>query len=152
MPRRNQNVQDQVWQLYSPLSRTLNLHWPGYELCTRHREARRYIATINGHCRTRVFEFPEIGFQPDEDEPHYTIRIPPRASVCRCRSSALLRTFSEQLRVSVPACGIWSAKQIRSQQKGRKPVFLVVEESGHLEANRDAKGRMQHLGRNDGSR
>ena len=93
--------------------------------------------TISGYRRTRIFEFPGIDFHPDGDKPHHKIYSSP--SVQACVASDLVDYFvnstcsnhydiSPSLRHEVGE----TEKKIRSQQKGRTPVYLVIEESNQL--------------------
>ena len=99
----------------------------GKELC----------CTISGHCRTQVFEFPQIDFRPNGEEPQHTIFS--SSSIQACIASNLVDYFvngtrsthyaiSPSLRYEIGEI----EKKIRTQQKGRIPVFLVVEEFNQL--------------------
>ena len=101
--------------------------------------------TISGYRRTRIFEFPGIDFHPDGDEPHHKIYSSP--SVRACVASDLVDYFvnstcsshydiSPSLRHEVGE----TEKKIRSQQKGRTPVYLVIEESNQLTPVEMVKG------------
>ena len=94
---------------------------------------REFFCTISGYCRTQIFEFPGIDFHPDGDEPHHTIYTSP--SVQACVASNLVDYFvkstsskhyaiSPSLRHTVSE----TDEKIKSQQNGRVPVFLVIEE------------------------
>ena len=106
---------------------------PGYEGMG----GKEFCCTISGYCRTRVFEFPRIDFRPDGDEPPHRIYSSP--SVQAFVATDLVEYFvksttrehyaiSPSLRHEV---GVTHEK-IKSQQKGRVPVFLVIEESSPL--------------------
>ncbi len=93
--------------------------------------------TISGYCRTRLFEFPGIDFRPAGDEPHHEIYVSP--SVQACVTSNLTDYFvnstcskhyaiSPGLRHMVGE----TDEKIKSQQKNRVPVFLIIEESDQL--------------------
>ena len=43
---------------------------------------KEFHCTINGHCRTRIFEFPGIDFRPDGEEPHHQIYASPTVQAC----------------------------------------------------------------------
>ncbi len=92
---------------------------------------------ISEYCRTQIFEFPGIDFHPDGGEPHHTIYSSP--SVQACAASNIVDYFvnsmcskhyaiSPSLRHEVGE----TDEKIKSQQKGRVPVFLVIEEFGEL--------------------
>ena len=98
---------------------------------------KEFCCTISGYCRTRIFEFPRIDFRPDGDEPHHRIYSSP--SVQACVATDLVEYFvksttrehyaiSPSLRQEVGE----TQEKIKSQQKGRVPVFLVIEESSPL--------------------
>lgn len=101
--------------------------------------------TISGHCRTQIFEFPEIAFHPDGDEPHHTIYSTP--TVRACVASSLVDYFenstgskhyaiSHSLRYKVGEI----EEEVRSQQKSKVPVFIVIEESNQLTPVKMTKG------------
>ena len=98
---------------------------------------REFRCTISGYCRTRIFEFPRVDFRPSGDEPHHTIFASP--SVQACVASNLVDYFvkstgsdhydiSPSLRREVGE----TDKKTKSQQKGRTPLYLVIEESNQL--------------------
>ena len=100
-------------------------------------EGKEIRCTISGHCRTQIFEFPGINFHPDGDEPHHTIHSSP--TVRACVASSLVDFFenstrsehyaiSPSLRYKVGE----TEEKVRSQQKNRVPVFIVIEESNQL--------------------
>ena len=94
---------------------------------------KEFHCTINGYYRTQIFDFPGIDFHPAGDEPHHEIYASP--AVQACVTSNLLDCFgnspcskhyaiSPSLRHMVGE----TEEKIKSQQKGRVPVFLVIEE------------------------
>ena len=96
-----------------------------------------YRCKISGHCRTQIFEFPQIDFRPAGNEPHQSIYDSP--SIRACVVSNLLGyftnapcsrhyTISPSLRQVVGE----TDEKIKSQQRGRVPVFVVVEEYNEL--------------------
>ncbi len=106
---------------------------PGYEGMG----GKEFCCTISGYCRTRIFEFPRIDFRPNGDEPHHTIYS--SSPVQACVATDLVDYFvkstsgkhyaiSPSLRHEVGE----TEEKIKSQQKGRVPVFLVIEESSPL--------------------
>ena len=106
---------------------------------------RKYRCTISGYCRTQIFEFPGPAFPPNDDEPHYKIYSSP--SVQACVTSSLLDYFanstlsrhyaiSPSLRHTVDE----TDHKIKVQQKGRVPVFLVIEETDRLTPVEMARG------------
>ena len=101
--------------------------------------------TISGHCRTQIFDFPEIDFRPNGDESHQSIYNSP--SVQAYVTSNLVDYFANAARgrhYTISPCLQHvvgeTDKKIRSQQKGRIPVFLVIEEDNHLTPVRMIKG------------
>ena len=93
--------------------------------------------TISEYCRTRIFEFPGISFHPDGDEPHHTIYA--SSSVQACVASNLVdyfmnSTFSKHYAISpsLRHAVAETDEEIKSQQEGRVPVFLVIEETNQL--------------------
>ena len=106
---------------------------------------REFFCTISGYCRTQIFQFPGIDFHPDGDEPHHTIYTSP--SVQACVASNLVDYFvkstsskhyaiSPSLRHTVSE----TEEKIKSQQKSRVPVFLVIEEINQLTPVEMVKG------------
>ena len=101
--------------------------------------------TISEYCRTQIFEFPGIDFHPDGDEPHHEIYASP--SVQACVASNLLGYFanstcskhyaiSPSLRHAVGE----TDEEIKRQQKGQVPVFVVIEEFHQLTPVKMIKG------------
>ena len=112
--------------------------------------SREFNCTINGYCRTQIFEFPRIDFHPDGDEPHHEIYVSP--SVQACVTSNLVdyfvnSTFSKHCAISPSLRHMVSEtyKKIKSQQKGREPVFLVIEEVNRLTQVEMMKGECSIL-------
>ena len=106
---------------------------------------REFCCTISEYCRTQVFEFPRVDFHPNGDEPHHTIYSSP--SVQACVASNLVDYFvksagrkhyaiSPSLRQVVSE----TEEKIKSQQKSRVPVFLVIEEFNQLTPVEMVKG------------
>lgn len=96
-------------------------------------KGREIQCTINGYCRTQVFEFPSIAFHPDGEEPPH--QIYKSSSVRGTVTSNLVDFFvtssfsghyaiAPSLRHRVGE----TDEKVRAQQKDRVPVFLVVEE------------------------
>ena len=93
--------------------------------------------TISRYCRTRIFEFPGIDFRPAGDEPHHELYVSP--SVQACVTSNLVdyfvnSTWSKHYAIS-PSLRHMVAEtdeKIKTQQKDRVPVFLVIEEFDQL--------------------
>lgn len=101
--------------------------------------------TINGYCRTQIFEFPYIDFHPDGDEPHHSIYD--SQSVQACAVSNLADYFASATRSRHYAISPSlrhevgeTDEKVRTQQKGRVPVFLVIEEFNGLTPVKMIKG------------
>ena len=106
---------------------------PGYEGMG----GKEFCCTISGYCRTRIFEFPRIDFRPNGDEPHHAIYSSPPVQACVATdlvdyfvksTSGKHYAISPSFRHEVGE----TEEKIKSQQKGRVPVFLVIEESSPL--------------------
>ena len=107
--------------------------------------SKELCCTISGHCRTQIFEFPRIDFRPNGDESHHSIYDSP--VVQACVTSNLVDYFANATRgrhYAISPCLQHavneSEKKIRSQQKGRVPVFLVIEEHNALKPVQMNKG------------
>ena len=101
--------------------------------------------TISGYCRTQIFEFPRIAFHPDGDEPHHEIYASP--SVQACVASNLVDYFANSTRSKHYAISPSlrhavgeTDEEIKRQQKGRVPVFVVIEEFHQLTPVKMIKG------------
>ena len=101
--------------------------------------------TIDGYCRTQIFEFPRIDFRPESNEPHHAIYQ--SSSIQAYVVTDLLGYFenssrskhyaiSPSLRYRVGE----TYEKIKLQQKDRVPVFLVIEESCQLTPVEMVKG------------
>ena len=106
---------------------------------------KEFHCTINGYCRTQIFEFPRIDFRSTGDERHHTIYASP--SVQACVASNLVdyfvkSTFSKHYAISPSLRHVVAEtdEKIKSQQKGRVPVFLVIEEFNRLTSVEMVKG------------
>ena len=98
---------------------------------------KEFYCTINGYYRIQIFEFPGINFHPDGDEPHHEIYASP--AVQACVTSNLLDYFVNStcskhyaIRPSLRHVVGETDEKIKSQQKDRVPVFLVIEEFNQL--------------------
>ena len=104
-----------------------------------------FHCTISEYCRTQIFEFPGIDFHPDGYEPHATIYSSPSVQACVASNLAdyfVDSTFSRHYAISPSlrhAVGETDEK-VKSQQKGRVPVFLVIEEFDQLTPVEMVKG------------
>ena len=101
--------------------------------------------TISEYCRTQIFEFPGIDFHPDGDEPQHEIYASP--SVQACVASNLLGYFANSTRSKhyaiSPSLRYAVGKtdeKIKRQQKGRVPVFVVIEGVSPVDAGKDDQG------------
>ena len=98
---------------------------------------REFHCTVSGYCRTRIFEFPGVNFRPDGDEPHHIIYASPPVQACIATNvvdyflksqSSTHYAISPSLRHIVTE----TDEMIKSQQQGRVPVFIVIEEFNQL--------------------
>ena len=101
--------------------------------------------TIDGYCRTQIFEFPRIDFRPECDEPHHEIYR--SSSVQAYIATDLLGYFENSSRSKHYAISTSlrhrvgeTYEKIKLQQKDRAPVFLVIEESCQLTPVEMVKG------------
>ena len=106
---------------------------------------KEFCCTISGHCRTQIFEFPEIDFRPNGGEPHQSVYDSP--TVQACVTSNLVGYFANATRgrhYAISPCLQREVgetdKKIRAQQKDSIPVFLVIEEYNDLTPVRMIKG------------
>ena len=106
---------------------------------------KEFHCTVSGYCRTRVFEFPGIDFHPDGNEPHHMIYSSPPVQACIATDvvnyftnspSSTHYAISPSLRHVVAE----TDEKIKSQQQGRVPVFVVVEEFNQLTPVEMVKG------------
>ena len=106
---------------------------------------KEFTCTIDGYCRTRIFEFPGIDFRPNGDDHHHTIYASPPVHACitanlvdylfssgHSKHYAISPSLQHEVRET--------AERIKSQQEGRVPVYLVVEENNQLTPVRMVKG------------
>ena len=144
MPRRDRQVENRQKSL-EPVHPEANFTLAGVRTMYEGVGGREFRCTISGYCRTRIFEFPEIVFRPDGEEPHHAIYASP--SVQACVASDLVGYFenstsskhyatSPSLRHEIRE----TDEKIKSQQNGRVPVFLVVEEFNQLTPVQMVKG------------
>ena len=92
---------------------------------------------IDGYCRTRIFEFPEIFLHLTGDEPHHSIYTSSTVRACFCLD--IVRYFTKAtnsrhyaISPSLRHVVANTVARIGRQQKDRVPVFLVVEEANQL--------------------
>ena len=106
---------------------------------------KEFHCTISGYCRTQIFEFPGIDFRPNGAEPHHTIYSSPPVKACVASdlvgyfvnsASSTHYAISPSLRHVVGE----TDEKIKSQQKSRVPVFLVIEELSQLTPVEMVKG------------
>ena len=107
---------------------------------------KEFSCKINGYCRTRIFEFPGIDFHPNnDDEPHHEIYASPSVQACVATNLVdyfVNSTFSKHYAIS-PSLRHRvgeTEEKIKLQQKGRVPVFLVIEEFNQLTPVEMVKG------------
>ena len=136
MARKSRTVADRQKYL-QPVPPKANFTLAGVRKMYEGVGGKEFYCTINGHCRTQIFEFPRIDFRPNGEEPHQTIYKSP--SVQACVLSNLVEYFanatcnkhyaiSPSLRHEVAE----TDKKNSAQQRGRVPVYLVIEEHNEL--------------------
>ena len=132
MARKTRTVADRQKSL-QPVSPEAHLTLAGARAMYEGAGGKELCCTISGYCRTQIFEFPGIDFNPNGDEPHHTIYASPR--VRACVASNLVGYFANStfgrhyaLSPSLRQVVGETDEEIKSQQKGREPVFLVIEE------------------------
>ncbi len=147
--RENRTVADRQESL-EPLSPEAHFTLAGVRRMYAGMGGREFFCTLSGYCRTQIFEFPGIDFHPDGDESHHTIYTSP--SVQACVASNLVDYFAKSMSSKHYAISpslrhmiSETDKKIKSQQKGRVPVFLVIEESNQLTPVEMVKGECRIL-------
>ena len=144
MPRTDRTVADRQQSLEPDLP-DANFTLTGVRLMYEGGGGKEFHCTISEYRRTRIFEFPGIDFHPEGDEPHHKIYSSP--TVQACVASGLVDYFvnstcsnhyyiSPSLRHEVDE----TEKKTKSQQRGRTPVYLVIEESNQLTPVEMVKG------------
>ena len=106
---------------------------------------KEFHCTISGYSRTRIFEFPGIDFRPNGDEPHHTIYASPPVHACITSNLVDYFTNSGNSRHYAVSPSLQhevseTDERIKSQQKDRVPVFLVVEENSQFTPVQMIKG------------
>ncbi len=144
MARKNRTVADRKKSL-EPMDPDANLTLSGAQLMYKGIEGEEFHCTISGYCRTRIFEFPRTSIRTNSDLPHYSVYdcSPVKASIVSNlvdyftnEAHNLHYSISPSLRHVVGE----TYEKIKSQQKGRIPVFLVVEEYNELTPVEMVKG------------
>ena len=144
MARKNRTVADREKALH-PIPPQTHFTLSGVRDMYTRAEGNELSCTISGYCRTQVFEFPGIDFRPGGDEPHHLIYASPsvHASVTvnlvdYFDNSTTTRHYAinPSLRYTVGE----TDRKIKSQQKGRVPVFLIIEEFNQLKPVPMVKG------------
>ena len=94
---------------------------------------REFHCTINAFCRTQIFEFPRIDFQPNGNEPHHNIFSSPpiQASI----TTNLVDYFENSTQgIHYDICPSLrhmvgeTQEKVKSQLGGRIPLFVVIDE------------------------
>ena len=144
MTMRNRPVSDRQKAL-EPILREAHFTLAGVRELYEWIGGRKFSCTISGYCRTRIFEFPGIDLRPHGEEPHHAIYASPSIQACVAldlvgyfenSTSSKHYAISPDLRRMVGD----TDEKIKSQQKGRVPVFLVVEEFNQLTPAQMVKG------------
>ena len=135
MARKKQTVADRQKSL-QPIAPEASFALAGLRAMYASIGGKEFHCTINGHCRTQVFEFPRIAFRPIGDEPRHTIYA--SSSVQACLVSNLVDYFanatcSRHYSISPGLRHVIAEtdEKVRSQQSD-VPVFVVIEEDSEL--------------------
>ena len=106
---------------------------------------KEFHCTINAFCRTQIFEFPGVDFQPKGNEPHHNIYSSP--SIHAFVTTNLVDYFENSTRsIHYDICPSLrhmvgeTEESIRSQFGGRIPLFVVIEEFDQLTPVEMVKG------------
>ena len=149
MTRNNRPVADRQKSLL-PVPPKANFTLAGVRTTYEGVGGKEFHCTISGYCRTQVFEFPEIDFRPNDDEPYHTIYT--SHSVQAYVASHLVDYFANSARSNHYAINPSlrhmvgeTEEKIRSQSKDRTPVFIVIEESSQLTPVQMIKGECNIL-------
>ena len=149
MTRKNRTVADRQKSLL-PASPKTSFTLAGVRRMYEGMGGKEFRCTISGYCRTQVFEFPEIDFRLNGDEPYHTIYTSP--SVQAYVASYLVDYFANSacsnhyaINPSLRHMVGETEEKIRSQSKDRTPVFVVVEESSQLTPVEMTKGECNTL-------
>ena len=136
MASKNRRVEDRQKSL-EPVLPDANFTLAGVRAMYTGIGGKEISCTISAYCRTQIFEFPRIDFHPYGDVPHQPIYASPNVQACVASNlvgyfedsaSSKHYAISPSLRHVVKE----TEEKIKSQQKGRVPVFLVIEESNQL--------------------
>ena len=144
MARNNRTVADRQKSL-QPAAPEANFTLAGVRMMYAGAEGKEFRCTIDGHCRTQIYEFPRIDFHPNGDEPHHSIYDSP--SVQAGITSNLVGYFADATHgrhYAISPCLRHvvgeTDKKIRSQKKNHVPVFVVIEEHNELTPVQMIKG------------
>lgn len=136
MTRKRRTVADRQKSLQPALPEA-HFTLAGLQMMYKGMGGKEFRCTIRGHCRTQIFEFPQIDFRPNHKEPHHTIYTSP--SVQACVLSNLVdyfqnATHNRHYAISPPLRHMVAEtdRKVRDQQNGGVPVFLVIEEYNEL--------------------
>ena len=109
-------------------------------------EGKEFRCTINGHCRTLVFEFPRGYLSQDSDESHHFFVYESQA-VQACITSNMDGYFGDETRSrhydispSLRHVVCETDQKTRSRNRDHVPVFLVIEEDNELTPVEMTKG------------
>ena len=136
MTRKNRPVADRLKSL-QPRPPAANFWLSAIKDTYTNTGYQEYHCTINEYCRTRIFEFPRIDFNPTGKELHHIIysSLEVQAAVVSnlidyfvTRTSTNHYSISPSLQYKVKE----TYENIKSQQKHHTPVFLVIEELNQL--------------------
>lgn len=144
MTRKNRLVTDRQKSL-EPVAPSANFTLAGVRSMCEGIHAKKFCCTISGYCRTRIFEFPRADVVTNSDLPNHSVYdcLPVQASIV----SNLVDYFTNETRnkhysisPSLRHVVGKTYEKVKSQQKSRVPVFLIVEEYNELTPVEMTKG------------
>ena len=149
MTRKNRTVASRQKSL-QPIAPEASITLAGVKKMFTGLGSKELYCTIDGYCRTQIFQFPRISFHPNGDEPHHLIYDSPTVQACVVSNLAEYfaratrsrhYTISPSLRYVVGE----TDEKIRTQNKDSVPVFLVIEECNKLTPMKMIKGECSIL-------
>ena len=145
MARKNRAVANRLKSL-QPIAPTANFTLAGVEImCGGSGNYKELHCTINGYCRTQIFQFPGINFHSDGIEPHHSIYDSRPVQACivsNLNDYFMSTTRSKHYAISPCLRHVVSEtdEKIRYQQRDKVPVFLIIEEYNELPPLKMSKG------------
>ena len=136
MAKRVRTVEDRQKAL-QPVAPEAHLNLSGTRAMFGGRGGEEFRCTINGYCRTQIFDFPGVAFHPEGAEPHHEIYA--SSSVQACLATDLVGYFenstsSKHYSISPPLRHVVGEtdEKAKSNPESGAPVFLLIEEINQL--------------------